>query len=457
MSKKRKRTDTSLDIRPSKKKKKEDNINIDNVPRDIQFFISPPNSKVLKCAPLNRSSWRDQNDASIQNYDDDNDDSLSSSSSIREESIKLPPSIKSKKNKLLPQREYQNSLNIDPTQKSWGTTLHKNKHLITIIPNGLHNTLPTKTTLEIALHSCLDDHKKIKEERKKNIKTSSSSSLATTTQKRHKDVIINKIEILGIDGISQTYKFDSRLTKGTVKSTLVEYSDITRKLRSKFFNEPINEKSTLLSDIGKSLLWKKLEDSYKKKYDDYLSQSSVSSLELRQSIPILTREYLKSFRFPPINNERKCINEKTCLFFTFQSFESNKSQKYIGREFLLPNDLAIFKKTGKSPEIRGPCIDCLLSDWYNRLYTEVMQRNIVPELPINTFRVKVEEKEYNRDICLPQTFRDNLPTGICGFVPGYGSHLRDYIDEVKIEENGEKTIVSYLAEINTDFRLSLVK
>ena len=85
-----------------------------------------------------------------------------------------------------------------------------------------------------------------------------------------------------------------------------------------------------------------------------------------------------------------------------------------------------------------------------------MQFNIVPEVPINTFRVKVEEKEYNADICLPQTFRDNQPTGICGFVPAYGSHLRDYIEEIRIE-NGEELPVYYLAEINTDFRLSLVK
>ena len=451
MSKKRKRSDSS-EFRPSKKKKKEDKINIDNVPRDIKFLISPPNSKVLKCAPLNRSSWRDQKDASIKIYDsDDDEDKDKDVNDLKKH--KLPPSIKSKKNKLLPQREYQNSLNIDPTQKFWGTTLNKHKHLINIIPNGLHNTLPTKTTLEIALHSCLDDHKKIKEECKKIAKTSITSNKKSQKQ----DVIINKIELLGIDGISHSYKFDSRLSKGMVNSTLNEYSDITRTLRSKFFNEPINTKSILLSDIGKSLLWKKLEDSYKKKYDDYLSQSSISSLELRQNIPILTREYLKSFRFPPINNERKCINEKTCLFYTFQSFESNKCQKYIGREFLLPNDLAYFKKTGKLPEIRGPCIDCLLYDWYCRVYTEVMQINVVPELPINTFRVKIEEKEYNENICLPQTFRDNQPTGICGFVPAYGSHLRDYIEEIKIEENGEKSIVIYLAEINTDFRLSLVK
>lgn len=441
---KRGETDSSDCFHKPKKKKKEEKINIDNVPRDIKFLISPPNSKVLKCSPLNRSSWRDQNDASIQPNGDEEGETIVPLS-------KLPPSIKSQKNKLLPQREYQNSSNIDHTHKSWGNTLNKHKHIINIIPNGLHNTLPTKTTLEIALQSCLDDHKKIKEDRKK------ISSLITTTTNKHQDVVVNKIELLGIDKISHSYKFDTRLSKGTINSTLIEYSDTTRKLRSKFFNEPIDEPSKLLTDIGKSTLWKKLEDLYKKKYDEHYSHSLVSSLELRQSIPVLTREYLKSFRFPPINNERKCIKEKTCLFFTFQSFESNKGQRYIGREFLLPNDLAIFKKTGKSPEIRGPCIDCLLYDWFSRVYTEVMQRNIVPESPINTFKVKVEEKEYNENICLPQTFRDNQPTGICGFVPGYGSHLRDYIEEIKIEDNGEKSVVTYLAEINTDFRLSLVK
>lgn len=439
MSKKRKRSDSILDKdhRPSKKKKKEEKVNIENLPRDIKFLISPPQSKVFKCAPLNRSSWRDQNDASVQFNDKE-----------KKKSLKLPPSMKLNNNKLLPQREHQNSLNIDQTQKNWGTTLNKHKHIINIIPNGLHNTLPTKTTLEIALHSCLEDHKKVKEECKKKILENDNN------KDKHNDIIVNKIELLGIDGISHSYKFDSRLSKGMINSTLMEYTNITRDLRTKFFK--MNSKTTLTSDLGKSLLYKKLVDSYKKKYDDYKLQSNVSSLELRSNIPILTREYIKSFRFPPSLKDRKCIKEKTCLFYTYQSFESNKGQKYFGKEFLLPNDFENYKKNGILPLIRGPCIDCLLYDWTCKIYTDVMQFNIVPEVPINTFRVKVEEKEYNADICLPQTFRDNQPTGICGFVPAYGSHLRDYIEEIRIE-NGEELPVYYLAEINTDFRLSLVK
>lgn len=437
------KSDESIEKKPLKKQKKikDESYIPSSIPKDIKFLVS--DSKILKCAQVNNVSWRDTRDASYTPKDNDDEDDLPKSS---------------QKNKLLPKREHQNSLNIDYTQKYWGTSLKNNKHLVNLIANGLNNTLSPNKILEIAIQSNLEDSYTINTSIEEKIK---KKSIIPNNNIQKSDIVIHSIELLGIEDISHTYNFNSRLSRSIRNETFKYYSDKTKKIRARFFNESEDQSSTIYTDIEKSLIFKKIKDSHKKQYDAYKSNpgysASQSSFELKKSIPTLTREYLKLFRFPPQGNERKCKNGENCLFFTFKSFQSNKDQRYIGKEFLLPIELENFRNKKILPEKIGQCIDCTLKEWSSKIYIEVLQFNIIPENPINTFKVKIGEKEYSEHVCLPQTFRDGQPTGICGFVPFYSTHLRDYIHEIKILDEGEKKNIIYLAEINTDFRLTLVR
>src|SRR6185436_16758068 len=273
----------------------------------------------------------------------------------------LPSSMKVEKNIVIPPREVHNDLLLDPIQNKLGITSKfinntNNNHIIQIIPNGFIDILPVNETLKIALHSCLNDNEIIKE----NIKINN-----------HK----NKL----------------KKSNNMIDDTLNEFQIHTQDCREKFFKmEELEFPLIINSDLAKSELFKKLKKNYETKYKSRNTHNSeIASKELKFEIPVLEREYIKKYRFPPKKEKghRECVNKEQCLMNTFKSFYSNKSDQYIGREFLLKKDHKLFKKSKTLPEINGPCIDCLLMEWTKKVFTEVLQGNLIPEFPINTFRV----------------------------------------------------------------------
>jgi len=441
----------------------EEKMNIDN---DVKLLVSK--SKVTKFAIPNNLSWHDPKDSSVQNEEES------------DSTIKYPNSMKYERNKIIVPREYHNSQILDTTNKNWGNTksneLNNKTHILEIIPSGFQDVLSTETTLRLAIEGLGTDSFLIKEENEKkklslnNTLTTTSSStlikkpLSNKKKSNKKDnAVINKIEIIGKEGVSLNYNF-GRLSKQMIGGTLKHFSKLTSELITKFFQDdyfPISKE--INCDLYKSELFKKLSESYEKQYQNSSKKNEdVASYELKYDLPYLPKLYIQSFRYPPRGieyGERECISGKSCIFNNFKSFASNQYLHYIGKEFLLPKDLEIYNKTKKLPEIIGPCIDCLLYEWTSYVYLKVMQFNIIPEKPINTFRVKVEENEYSSTACISQRFRDGKATGIHGFCPCYSEHLRTYSKEKRIDlKNGDiEKEFYYLAEINTDFRLPLVK
>ena len=464
MSKKRKRVDdgddndnndnSDLFIQSKKPKKSKDNPVID-------YFVTK--NKCTNVTGNNKLSYRDDSAAGI-NYniiDEDN----------------LPPSMKNDKKYLIPKREYQTSTNLDDTsmrhnikQPFINNDDDGPNHIITIIPHGFQDILSVKSTLEIAMSSC-----------KKDADTINSNISKNNNIEKKDNNVINKIEIVGKENTSANYII-MRLSKNLITSTIEEFYNKKIELEKEFFkNDDIDANAQINSDLYKSELFKKLRDSYETQYKNRNNFMKITaSSEPKKSIPCLTRAYIKSFRYPPIKSsgERECIKRYSCLFYTFQSFQSNKNEKYIGKEFLLPQELDDFTTNNKLPNVIGPCIDCLLYDWSNKIHDN-QQFNKFESTAINTFTVRVEENEYSGDVCLPRTFLNGQITGIYGFVPAYASSHRGYVTEtrtIKINNNNnnkyknwgfiptkkeqsyyEEISVTYLAEINMDFRLPLVK
>lgn len=466
---------------PKSKKRKIDDINNNNeehilkkkkieITKDIDLLIS--NSKVVKFAENGRFSMRNKNDYSINN----------NKSTIIEN---LPESMKYDLNKIIPERENHNSLLLDNTNSKWGPLKHNlafsennNPHIVKIIPQGFQDILPTKEILEIAIPQCKNeynimteknkdniDEKIIKEEEKNEIIIKKETTPIINI-KDSESLTINKITILNVEGINFTYTFSNRLSQSKIKSTIKAYTEFTLQLKEEFFKDNELFNKDLNTNINKTELFKKLTDQYEEQYKEKNKiNSKKASKDIKYSLPELTRSYIKQFRFPPRidKGERLCIRNNSCLFNTFESFQSTKDNNYIGREFLLPRENDIFKSTKKLPEIIGPCIDCLLYEWSNKYNIDVLQKNQTPKRSINTFRVKVEPGEYNSKTCHPKKLLNGQLTGFYGWVPAYGSHLRAFITEKKYEELSDGSLkydeipISYLAEVNTDFRKSLVK
>jgi len=441
--KKRKLDNNTEDIGKITKKRK----TLNNLPRELQYVVS--DSKVLNLRDNNELSWRDSSDNSISKFfDKENED--------------LPSSMKVEKNIVIPPREVHNDLLLDPIQNKLGITSKfinntNNNHIIQIIPNGFIDILPVNETLKIALHSCLNDNEIIKE----NIKINNHKNKLKKTNNNKYNGTIHTVQIVNNDNITFNYSYNTRLSKNMIDDTLNEFQIHTQDCREKFFKmEELEFPLIINSDLAKSELFKKLKKNYETKYKSRNTHNSeIASKELKFEIPVLEREYIKKYRFPPKKEKghRECVNKEQCLMNTFKSFYSNKSDQYIGREFLLKKDHKLFKKSKTLPEINGPCIDCLLMEWTKKVFTEVLQGNLIPEFPINTFRVECKENEYDSSACLPQIFRSNVWTGIYGWCPAYYQHLRTYIPEIIYNENSDEIKIMYLGEMNTDFRQSLVK
>jgi hypothetical protein len=408
---------------------------------------SESKNKVSNINGNNRLAYRDESAASYGNYSIINDN-------------KLPNSMKHDSIYIVPDREYQNATNLDDNlmrhnipQPFVNNKKDENKHIISIIPNGFQEILPLKNTLDIAIKSCKKDaeiiNNNIKD--KKKDKYNQNGSNVTTF-----NVVGNETKSI--------YYTVVRVSKGLINNTLEDIYKKRELLELEFFSNDVftgdtGEIITIPSDLDKSELFKKLQETYEKQYNnrkDFFKMTST--LTPSYNLPVLTREYIKTFRYPPIKGERLCINKNSCLFYTFKSFQSNKNEKYIGKEFLLPNDYYEYEKTKKLPEIVGPCIDCLLFDWTDKVHNR-SQYNIVKDTAINTFTVRVEEHQYSPDICLNILFRNKQSTGIYGFVPAYAASQRAYITEkrkISVGLHVEEVTVTYLGEVNMDFRKPLV-
>lgn len=454
MSKKRKNNDTDGLFQPSSLKKRktskidQSSIKIED-PTFIDYFVTK--NKVTNITSNNKLSYRDESDAEYYKINEIDED-------------KLPPSLKHDKKYLIPSREHHNSVNLDDVNNIRHNIKQPfvnndpndiKKHIISIIPNGFHEILSVTKTLNIAMNSCKKDNEIINN----NIK---QQQLTTTKSNKPYNNVINKIEIVGKENASTYYNI-MRLSKHLIDKTIEDFYMKKIKLENEFFkNDDYEVDIKINTDVGKSVLFKKLRTKYTEQYENrnsFLRTTAV--LKPKHQMPNLTRSYIKGFRFPQLSDgERQCCNGLMCLFYTIPSFQSNQCERYIGKEFLLPNDKDIFEKTKELPKIIGPCIDCLLFDWTERAQNNI-QYNINNEESINTFTVKIEENEYNADCCLPQTFRNGFLTGIFGFVPAYAKSQRAYHTEKRIIKSKygstEEVEVTYLAEINTDFRFPLVK
>ncbi len=263
--------------------------------------------------------------------------------------------------------------------------------------------------------------------------------------------------IIPFGRIVSKYGYDNRISKPLIQETLREYSKNKKKRYEDFYKGDEIDVTMPFRQPPKSYrifeeLVKKYGQSFKNRTDNL---SKVSSLTPKPHMPELSRTYIEDFRFPPLGikyGQRQCPKGRQCLFWTF-TLGANSPFNRIGREFLLPCQLAHYNETKELPAPTELCIDCYLFELTNNLNFNT-STNYSPTKPMNKFIVKCEIGEYSDRVMLPQVL-DGRPTGICGFVPRYSSNLRAYMKIKKriIRDDGVKEIIdiSYLAEVNTDF------
>lgn len=181
--------------------------------------------------------------------------------------------------------------------------------------------------------------------------------------------------------------------------------------------------------------------------------STAASNVPRVDLPVIRKAYIALFRRPPMNNsngQRKCVRGHSCLMFTSQEYKRSPFC-YVGCEFLVPSELATYNRTGSLPSVPGPCIECLLYQWTNNVFSNLGNKSM-PCAPMNTFTVLCEPGEYDPSVMLPVVVCGGLWTGISGHVPRYDHTCRHYT--MIPYQNDPKKEMPYLAEVHMDFRMA---
>ena len=77
--------------------------------------------------------------------------------------------------------------------------------------------------------------------------------------------------------------------------------------------------------------------------------------QIRENIEVVTREYEEEFLREPLNNERPCVMGDNCQGHQLYHIDADG---FTLREFLLPSEMAEFKRTGRLPEDGRLCLMC---------------------------------------------------------------------------------------------------
>lgn len=181
---------------------------------------------------------------------------------------------------------------------------------------------------------------------------------------------------------------------------------------------------------------------------------AAGTKSLGVSLEVVTRAYLQSFMRPAVlENERQCVRGEQCFCLTMaasfpaMSSPEGKSCGFIGREFLLPSQLASLNAHGKLPEYRGMCVICDRAAVTAAVYEHVQNRR-EPKVPLHGYIVEIDVPGgYRRDLLLEPIGCGTRLTGIVGPFPALNPQnlvfSKVYIDE---------RLHNCLLETETDFQ-----
>lgn len=167
----------------------------------------------------------------------------------------------------------------------------------------------------------------------------------------------------------------------------------------------------------------KLYHALKKHYDEwveYYKSNVVPNLkEVRNifnnpkpdppSLPECSKAYYAKFDMEPRGieyGERPCVKDSQCIHMTLPilfpecAAESDSQERFIGREFLLPDELETQRTTGKLPDERKLCLaDNLLLTTYLYIYYSSINEEPVEIIHDHTTAIE-GSGEYSRENCL---------------------------------------------------------
>lgn len=167
--------------------------------------------------------------------------------------------------------------------------------------------------------------------------------------------------------------------------------------------------------------------------DKFLEHAALNVSRVAPPVE-LRRSYIYLFRFPARHElgEDDCSRDQECLF-VIMARKLGSQTSYPGRRFLLPDELAVFERTGKLPPGRGLCYDCELEHYMQCMYTTLSNLRVRTQ-PINRFTVCCEKGEFDVRDMMPNIVSERYRTRIVGYVPKYRRSMHQFVSAVRPDD-----------------------
>lgn len=201
-------------------------------------------------------------------------------------------------------------------------------------------------------------------------------------------------------------------------------------------------------------MFRELKRQNKEKYAQRNAVLCASAaLTPKTDIEVVSREYIKRFREPPVDGEECCANRDQCVFNTFSS---DRNVCYIGKVFYTEYERSRHNSLGddssSSSNTYRLCCDCLSAKWTIEWALNI-QNGVAAERPINYFTVMCKPGQYGAH-CMLSVIENDVPTGIVGHMTRFSHNNRRIVPNVRhIKKDGKyhQISVPVLEETGMDF------
>jgi hypothetical protein len=228
-------------------------------------------------------------------------------------------------------------------------------------------------------------------------------------------------------------------TRGSLMHVTEYYNADHARLFAGFYaNDPSEQRSTGRSYMKPDdyAMYRQLRIDHGERFlqNDKFLENAALNVSRVSPPPEIMRSYIYMFRFPPRYelDEDACSRDQECLFVKMAR-KLGSQTSYVGRRFLLPDELAAFERTGQLPPGRGLCYDCELEHYMECMYTTLSNLRIRTQ-PINRFTVRCEKGEFDVRDMLPNIVSERYRTGIVGYVPKYRNSMYQFVSAVRPDD-----------------------
>lgn len=256
-------------------------------------------------------------------------------------------------------------------------------------------------------------------------------------------------------GILYSFGYNRRTPQVQYKKAKAhDIEDCALRFTEHYRHDQLPSETSIGEYAHNATMFKEIKREFMPKYlNRHKTLRDTAALTPKTDLEVISREYIMSFRHPPVDDEQLCANHERCVFNTFSS---DKNVRYIGKVFYTEGERTRRQSDDDDDSSTHNshllCYECLIRKWTIEWVMNI-QRESIPERPINYFTVMCKPGQYSPH-CMLSMVENDKPTGIVGHVPRFSNnnlHIVALVRNVKRDGKCIQVSVPMLDETGMDF------